>query len=73
MNADETTRTFLEFFEERGHQVIEDRFTRDEVDTSLQLSLYEIALVLALSIGLVLFALRRWHTARTRPAHLNRG
>ena len=23
MNADETTRTFLEFFEERGHQVIE--------------------------------------------------
>jgi alanyl-tRNA synthetase len=24
MNADETTRTFLEFFSERGHQVIED-------------------------------------------------
>ena len=23
MNADETTRTFLEFFEERGHRVIE--------------------------------------------------
>jgi serine-type D-Ala-D-Ala carboxypeptidase/endopeptidase len=37
------------------------------------LSSFEMALVLAVSIGLVWFAVWRWRTARTRSAHRDRG